>query len=61
MLLGLLVLAAVALALPVLTGLGDRRRGHGPAHVLIAGLFFPVTWAVWYVRDEQPYQRAGAH
>jgi len=23
----------------------------------MAGLFFPITWIVWYVHDEHPYPR----
>lgn len=48
---------AVALGAPaVLTALGQRRRGRGPVVALLAGAFFPVTWAVWYVADEHPYE-----
>ena len=54
---GLLMLAAVVLPLPVLTGLGAHRRGLAAPRAAVAGLFFPVTWTVWYVRDEHPYQR----
>jgi len=55
---GVLVLAAITLPLPVLTGLGAHRRGLAIPLVVLAGLFFPVTWAVWYLRDEHPYRRA---
>lgn len=52
----MLVALAVALGVPaVLTGTGQRRRGSGLAVALVAGAFFPVTWAVWYVADEHPY------
>jgi hypothetical protein len=54
---GLLMLAAMMLTLPVLTALGARRRGLAAPRAAVAGLFFPVTWTVWYVRDEHPYQR----
>lgn len=53
-------LTAVAISLGALVGLtalGQRRRGHSWGVAVIAGLFFPITWAVWYVRDEQPYRR----
>jgi hypothetical protein len=50
----LLVAAAVALPLPVLTAMGARQRGVGLPLAVLAGLVFPVTWAVWYVRDERP-------
>lgn len=47
---------AVALGVPaVLTVLGQRRRGSGLASAVLAGAFFPVAWAVWYVADERPY------
>jgi hypothetical protein len=58
---GLLALAAVTLPLPVLTGLGARRRGVEFPLAVIAGLFFPVTWTVWYLRDEHPYREAHHH
>lgn len=48
-----LVLAAVLLACMGLTASGERRRGHGIAVTVAAGMFFPVTWAVWYLRDER--------
>jgi hypothetical protein len=47
------------LALLVLTGLGDRRRGHGLRHAVFAGLFFPVTWTAWYLVDMRRFQRSG--
>lgn len=55
-----LALAVLALALAVLTGLGDRRRGHALPHALAAALLFPATWAAWYVVDEHPYRGARA-
>lgn len=52
----MLAVVVAALGAPaVLTGMGQRRRGSGPAVALVAGAFFPVTWAVWYVADEHPY------
>lgn len=54
----LAVLVAALGALMALTWLGQRRRGSGPVTALVASLFFPVSWAVWYVVDEHPY-RAG--
>jgi hypothetical protein len=54
---GLILLAAVSLPLPVLTALGARRRGVAIPRAVLAGLFFPATWTVWYVRDEHPYRR----
>ena len=58
---GLLALAVITLPLPVLTGLGARRRGLAIPLVVLAGVVFPVTWTVWYVRDEHPYRRAHRH
>lgn len=49
--------AAVVLALAVLTGLGERRRGGRAWTVLAAGALFPLTWLVWYVCDELPARR----
>ena len=46
----------LALAMPVLTCVGARRRGAGVASAMVAGIFFPVTWAVWYARDERPHR-----
>lgn len=54
---GLLLLAVVVLPLVVLTALGARRRGRALPQAVLAGLFFPVTWVAWYVRDEHPYRR----
>jgi hypothetical protein len=55
---GVLALALVVLPVPALTALGARRRGVGPALAVMAGLFFPITWTVWYLRDEHPYRRS---
>jgi hypothetical protein len=47
-------LAAVPfIALMLLTGRGQRRRGGGAAVVVPAGVFFPVTWVVWYLVDRR--------
>jgi hypothetical protein len=51
-----LVLAGGVLALMVLTARGAGRRGSAVLPASLAGLFFPVTWVVWYVRDEHPYR-----
>lgn len=45
------------LALAGLTGLGASRRGMDALPMLVAAVFFPVTWVVWYLRDEHPYRR----
>lgn len=45
-------------ALMTLTAIGAHRRGRGLPGSAAAGVFFPVTWAAWYVRDEHPYRRA---
>lgn len=53
----MLAALGVALGAPmVLTWLGQRRRGRGPAVALLAAVFFPLAWAVWYVADEHPYR-----
>jgi hypothetical protein len=51
---GLLALVAVALPLPVLTAVGAHERGLSIGLAALAGVFFPVTWTVWYLRDEHP-------
>jgi hypothetical protein len=51
-----LAVAAVLLGCMVLTASGERSRGRGIAVAVAAGIFFPVSWAVWYVRDERPYR-----
>jgi hypothetical protein len=56
-LLALLAVLAVALLLAVLTALGAHERGQSIALSAVAGAFFPVTWAVWYMRDEHPYRK----
>lgn len=39
--------------LGVITAVAARRRGIGLALAVLSGLVFPVTWAIWYVRDRQ--------
>jgi hypothetical protein len=51
------LLVVVAGGLGVLTALGSRRRGAGWAITGLSGLFFPVTWVAWYVRDGAATQR----
>jgi len=55
-----LVLLGGLLTLVVLTGVGARRRGHAALPAMVAGVFFPVTWVVWYLRDERPYRQAAS-
>jgi len=50
------VVLILAGGLMVLTAQGASRRGSAALRASLAGLFFPVTWAVWYVRDEHPYR-----
>ncbi len=50
-----LVLASGLIALMVLTAVGARTRGSSITQASLAGLFFPVTWTAWYLRDEHPY------
>ncbi len=56
--LGVALGIALLLTLPTLTALGARRRGSGPAGAVVSGVFFPITWTVWYLRDGRPNQRA---
>lgn len=51
------VLAAPVVAVAVLTGVGSRRRGAPWPLAAVSGALFPVTWVVWYVRDEHPLSR----
>jgi hypothetical protein len=46
-----LVFACGLLVLGCLTIVGARRRGNGVAPSVLAGVFFPVTWIAWYLRD----------
>jgi hypothetical protein len=55
---GLVALGVFVLTPPVLTVLGARRRGLALPRAVVAGVFFPITWTVWYLRDEHPYRRA---
>jgi hypothetical protein len=57
---GAVVPVALALPLCLLTVLGGHRRGAGLPAAVLGGVVFPITWAIWYVRDEQPY-RQSAH
>ncbi len=58
LLVGVVLGISLLLTFPLLTSLGARRRGLGVLATVAAGIFFPVTWAVWYIRDEHPYRRA---
>lgn len=49
------LLAVALLALAVLTALGSLRRGARLPTAALSGLFFPVTWVLWYLRDVHPY------
>ena len=49
-----MLIGAALLALMGLTATGERRRGQGIGVALAAGLFFPITWTVWYLRDQHP-------
>ena len=53
--------ASVLIAVMGLTTIGARRRGRGLMVALLAGLLFPITWVVWYLRDEHPYRRQPHH
>lgn len=59
MLLVLYLFAASVVALMVLTGTGQDRRGGRAGFVVLAGLFFPITWVVWYVKDRRDGFRTG--
>lgn len=45
--------AAVWLAIGSLTASGGRRRGQRWRFAWLSGLFFPLTWVIWYVIDER--------
>lgn len=47
--------AVALLALAVLTATGSYRRGARLPLAALSGLFFPVTWVLWYLRDVHPY------
>ena len=55
---GIAVLGLTVLAVAALTAAGERRRGGRIPLAVLAGVCFPVTWVVWYVRDQRPFQRA---
>lgn len=55
----IVVLVCGVLPLMFLTGLGGQRRGMAMLPAMAAGVLFPATWVVWYVRDEHPYRRVG--
>lgn len=54
---GILVLLAVLLPIPILTALGARQRGLSIPLAALSGIFFPMAWTVWYSRDKHPYRR----
>jgi hypothetical protein len=45
--------APVWLAVGALTAWGARRRGQRWRFACVSGLFFPLTWAIWYMVDER--------
>ncbi|HET7018640.1 MAG TPA: hypothetical protein VFI65_32275 [Streptosporangiaceae bacterium] len=49
----LAVFAVIWMPLAVLTLIGARRRGQRWRFAWLAGLAFPLTWAIWYVNDER--------
>ncbi|HET7532984.1 MAG TPA: hypothetical protein VFJ83_07550 [Nocardioidaceae bacterium] len=49
------LLAVALLGLAVLTALGSMRRGARLSAAALSGLFFPVAWVLWYLRDVHPY------
>ena len=51
------VIGIIVLAVVTLTAAGSRRRGTGISLAVVAGLCFPITWVVWYLRDQRPYRR----
>lgn len=53
----MLLLAVPVLALVALTALGEHRRGASLLVVLGAGLFFPLAWVSWYIRDRRAVAR----
>ena len=53
-----LLVATLLAGIMVLTATGQRRRGQRLAVAFLAGLFFPITWTAWYLRDEHPYRSA---
>ena len=57
----LVVLGTVTVPLALLTAIGAHRRGLAIPLAAVTGLLFPVTWTVWYVRDEHPYRRGRRH
>jgi len=56
----LAVIGFVVLAVMTLTAVGSWQRGNGFLLATLAGFCFPITWTVWFLRDEHPHQRVGA-
>jgi hypothetical protein len=56
----LAALVLALLALVTLTAIGESRRGLHVFWSALAGLVFPITWAVWYVRDRRGHLHTGA-
>jgi hypothetical protein len=55
-----LLVLVLPVALAGLTAMGARRRGAGIPISAVAGVCFPFTWVVWYLRDEHPYRQIRA-
>jgi hypothetical protein len=45
--------AAVWLAVGSLAAWGARRRGQRWRFAWLSGLFFPLSWVIWYMVDER--------
>jgi hypothetical protein len=45
--------AALWLAVGSLAAGGARRRGQRWRLAWLSGLFFPVSWVIWYIADER--------
>ena len=58
---GVVIGALLLVPIMILTAMGARRRGQRFVLAVAAGIFFPVTWTVWYLRDEHPYRRTPRH
>lgn len=53
------VLGLALVTLVVTTAVGSRRRGARGILPVLAGIVFPLTWVVWYLRDLPPREAGG--
>ncbi|MFC9768524.1 hypothetical protein [Rhodococcus jostii] len=50
---GVVSLCLILVVVSASTAHGQSRRSGNPWTVFAAGMFFPIAWVVWYLRDRR--------